>query len=82
MLKSPIFNIKYSSEQFFFWRHRGCYRMVVRFSTISAINAYHHYSCERGAQHYVIQSVCELRQVGDFLRILQFPPPIKLTTMI
>ena len=33
-------------------------------------------------QHYVIKFVSELPQVGGFLRILQFPPPIKLTAMI
>jgi hypothetical protein len=29
-------------------------------------------------QHYVIKFVSDLRQVGGFLRVLQFPPPIKL----
>jgi hypothetical protein len=29
-------------------------------------------------QHYVIQFVSDLRQVGSFLRVLRFPPPIKL----
>ena len=29
--------------------------------------------------HYVIKFVSDLRQVGGFLRILQFPLPIKLT---
>jgi hypothetical protein len=33
-------------------------------------------------QHYVIKFVSDLRQVGGFLRILLFPPPIKLTTTI
>jgi len=33
-------------------------------------------------QHYVIKFVSDLRQVGGFLQILRFPPPIKLTTMI
>jgi hypothetical protein len=28
-------------------------------------------------QHYVIQFVSDLRRVGDFLRVLQFPTPIK-----
>jgi hypothetical protein len=32
--------------------------------------------------HYVIQFVCDLRQVGGFLWPHRFPPPIKLTTMI
>ena len=30
-------------------------------------------------QHYVIKFVSDLRQVGDFLRVLRFTPPIKLT---
>jgi hypothetical protein len=30
----------------------------------------------------VIKFVSDLRQVGGFLRVLQFPPPIKLTAMI
>ena len=33
-------------------------------------------------QHYVIKFVNDLRQIGGFLRVLQFPPPIKLTTTI
>jgi hypothetical protein len=33
-------------------------------------------------QHYVIKFVSDLRQVSGFLRILRFPPPIKLTPMI
>jgi hypothetical protein len=36
----------------------------------------------RGVQHYVIKFVSDLRQVGGFLRVLQFPPPIKLTATI
>jgi hypothetical protein len=30
-------------------------------------------------QYYVIKFVIDLRQVGGFLRVLRFPPPIKLT---
>ena len=30
-------------------------------------------------QHYVIKFVSNLPQVGGFLRLLRFPPPIKLT---
>jgi hypothetical protein len=37
---------------------------------------------ERGIQHYVINFVSDLRQVGGFLRVLRFPPPIKLTATI
>jgi hypothetical protein len=34
-------------------------------------------------QHYVIKCVSDLWQVGGgFLRVLWFPPPIKLTTTI
>jgi len=33
-------------------------------------------------QHYVIQIISELRQVGDFIRLLWFPPPIKLTATV
>ena len=33
-------------------------------------------------QHYVIKFVSHLRQVRAFLRVLRFPPPIKLTSMI
>ena len=30
-------------------------------------------------QHYVIKFVSDLRKVGGYLRLLRFPPPIKLT---
>ena len=33
-------------------------------------------------QHYVIKFVSDLRQVGEFLRVLRFPPPIILTPTI
>jgi len=33
-------------------------------------------------QNFVIKFVSDLRQVGYFLRVLWFPPPIKLTAMI
>ena len=67
---------------------RGRDRMAVGFTTSYAISAYHHWCCEfksrpgRGGQHYVIKFVSDLRQVGCFLRVLRFPPPIKLTTKI
>jgi hypothetical protein len=66
-------------------------RMVVGFTTTCAISAYHHYKVVSSnlvhgeiylIQHYVIKFVSDLRQVGDFLRVLRFPPPIKLTTTI
>ena len=66
----------------------GRNRMVVGFTTTYAISAYHHWCCEFesrscwGVQHYVITFVSDLRQVGGFVRILRFPPPIKLTVTI
>ena len=33
-------------------------------------------------QHYVIKFVSDLRQVRGFLRVIRFPPPIKLTATI
>ena len=60
----------------------GMYGMVVGFTTTLAISAYHHWCCEfkslsgRGVQHYVMKFVSDLRQVGGFLRVLQFPPRI------
>jgi hypothetical protein len=33
-------------------------------------------------QHYLIKFVSDLLQVGGFLGVLRFPPPIKLTAMI
>jgi len=47
----------------------------------SAISTYHHWRCEFepcSIQHYVIKFVSDLLQVGGFLRVLRFPPPIKL----
>ena len=63
-------------------------RMVVGFTTTYVISACHHWCCElesrpgRGVQHYVIKFVSDLLQVGGFLRVLWFPPPIKLTVTI
>jgi hypothetical protein len=70
------------------WGRRGRDRMVVGFTITNAISAYHHWCCEfesrpgRGVQHYVIKFVSDLRQVGGLLRVLRFPPPIKLTATI
>ena len=33
-------------------------------------------------QHYAIKFVSDMRKVGGFLRVLRFPPPIKLTATI
>ena len=65
-------------------------RMVVGFTTTYAISDYHLKRCEieshssvvYSIQHYVIKSVSDLLQVGGFLRVLRFPPSIKLTAAI
>ena len=36
----------------------------------------------RGVQHYVIKFISDLQQVGGFLHVLRFPPPIKLIATI
>jgi hypothetical protein len=36
----------------------------------------------RGIQHYMIRFVSDLWQVGGFLRVLRFPPPILLTATL
>ena len=61
-------------------------RMIVGFTTTYAISAYHHSRCEfkshsgevHSIQHYMIKFVSELRQVGDFLLVVRFPPQRKL----
>ena len=59
-----------------------------RFTTTYAIGTYHHLCCGfysrqgQGVQHYVIKCVSDLRQVGGFLRVFRFPPPLKLTAML
>ena len=65
-------------------------RNLVGCTTTCAISAYHHKRCEfescscmvYSIQNYVIKFVSDLRQVGDFLQVLRFPPPIKLTATI
>ena len=67
---------------------RGRDRIVVVFTATYAFSAYHNWSCEfesrsgRGVQHNVIKFVSDLWQVGCFLQVLRFPPPIKLSTTI
>jgi len=57
---------------------RGCDRMVVGFTITCTISAYHPVHGEvYSIQHYVIKVVSDLGQVGGFLRVLRFPPPIK-----
>ena len=61
--------------------------MVTGYKTAYVISTYHHWCCEFESrsgevywiQHYVIKFVSDLRQVGGFLRVLRFHPPIKLS---
>ena len=69
-------------------RH-GRDRMVVGFTTTCAISAYHQKTCEivprswRGVRNTTLcDKVSDLRQVGGFLRVIRFPPPIKMTASI
>ena len=54
--------------------------MAVGFTSTYAISAYHHRCFDfesrsgRGVQHYVLNLVSDLRQVGGFLRVFRFPP--------
>jgi hypothetical protein len=67
----------------------GCDRMVAGstttyavsdFTTNVSLNPVH--GKVYSMQHYVMKFVGDLRQVGGFLRVFRFPPPIKLTTTI
>ena len=70
-------------------RGRDC--MVVGFTTIVGLTTTHlikfmssnpaHGDVD-SIQHNVIKFVSDLRQIGGFLGILQFPPPIKLIATI
>ena len=69
---------------------RGRDRMAVGFTTTCAINAITTKVVSSNPVHggmysiqlYVIKFVGDLRQVGGFLLLLRFPPPIKLTGTI
>ena len=73
------------------WESRGRDRIAVGFTTNFAISAYNHtqvvsLKSSHGEvyliQQYVIMFFSDLRQVGGILRLLRFPPPIKLTATI
>ena len=73
----------------FHWGRRGHDSMAIGFTTTYAISVYHHLRCEFESRlgevysiHYVIKFVSDLRNVGGFLRVLQFPLPIKLFATI
>jgi hypothetical protein len=51
-------------------------------SPLTIVNFEFHSGEVYSMQHYVIKFVSDLQQVGGFLRVLWFPPPIKLATTI
>jgi len=53
--------------------------MLFKFKGTYSLNA-HGEVCPM--QHYVIKFVSGLRQLGGFLLVLQFHPPIKLTCAV
>ena len=59
-------------------------RMVVGYTTVTSkvVRSNPVHDEVYSIQHYVIKFVSDLREVGGFLLVLQFPPPIKLTIMI
>jgi len=50
--------------------------------TTNVVSSNHVHDKVYSIQHYVIKFVSDLQQVGGFLRILRFPPPIQLTATI
>ena len=65
---------------------RGRDRMIVRFATSYATTDVVSSNPVHGEvysiHNYVIKYVSDLRQVGGFLWVLRFPPPIILTATI
>ena len=61
-------------------RGRGCGRMVVHVQSVpittNVVSSNHFYGEAYLIQHYVLKFVSDLRQVGGFLRVRRFPPPI------
>ena len=70
------------------WCRRGHDRMVVGFTTTYAISAYHHLMLwirisNRVRCTTLCDKVCQWLATGEgFLRVLRFPPPIKLIATI
>ena len=65
------------------------YHMVAGCTTTCAIGSYHHQRCDfeshSGGVYSIIlydKVISDLREVGSFLRVLRFPPSIKLTATI
>jgi hypothetical protein len=50
--------------------------------TTKVVSSNHAHGEGYSIQHYVIKCISDLRQIDGFLRVLRFPPPIKLIAMI
>jgi hypothetical protein len=50
--------------------------------TTKVVSSNHAHREDYSIQHYVIKCVSDLRQIGDFLRVLRIPLPRKLTAMM
>ena len=62
---------------------RGCDRMVVAVPiTTEVVSSNRVHGDVYSMKHYAIKFVSDLQQVGGFLRVFLFPPPIKLTGAI
>ena len=69
------------------WDRRGRDRIVIGCRTTYVISVYHHLCCQfksRSRRGVLDITLCDnhWRQVGGFLRVPRFRPPIKLTTTI
>jgi len=56
--------------------------VVIPFITTNAVSLNPAHDKVYSIRHYVIKFVSALQHVGGFLRVLRFPPPIKLTATI
>jgi hypothetical protein len=51
--------------------------------TTKVVSSHHAHGEVYSIQHYVIKFVSDLRQLGGFLRVFQFPQPgLELTTLV
>jgi hypothetical protein len=92
--ESEMFVIKTAQKNISFTQKSSIYDIVFKhwcigFIATYAISAYHHESCEFESHsgkvysmHHYVKFVSDLQQIGGFLQVLWFPPPIKLTTTI
>jgi hypothetical protein len=68
--------------EFLLCRGRRGPALQLSLQTVSITNNFVSSNRTQTMQHYVIKDVSDSRQVGGFLRVFWFPPPIKLTATI